>query len=206
MTKTAQSPENIDSVLEFWFGRGATATEIAEQKTPLWWSKNEQIDREITERFTATTEAAAAGQLHRWRETPRGLLALIISTDQFPRNIHRGTPRAFACDPIALRLAAACADSGADRHLAPIQRVFAYLPFEHSEQLADQRRSVALYQALAGSAAAAERELFDNYLDYARRHHDIIERFGRFPHRNAILGRPSSGEELAFLEQPGSSF
>lgn len=206
MAKTVQSAANIESVLEFWFGRGSTATEIADQKTPLWWSKNDRIDRQIAERFTATTEAAAAGQLDRWRETPRGLLALIISTDQFPRNIHRGTPRAFSCDPIALRLAAACADSGADRRLAPIQRVFAYLPFEHSEQLADQRRSVALYQFLAENAAAAERELFDGYLDYARRHHDIIERFGRFPHRNAILGRQSSDEERAFLEQPGSSF
>lgn len=206
MAETVESAENMESVLEFWFGRGSTAAEIADRKTPLWWSKNDRIDREIAERFTATTEAAAAGQLDRWRETPRGLLALIISTDQFPRNIHRGTPRAFAYDPVALRLAVACADSGADRRLAPIQRVFAYLPFEHSEQLADQRRSVALYQALAQNAAAAERELFDGYLDYARRHHDIIERFGRFPHRNAILGRQSSDEELAFLEQPGSSF
>jgi len=209
----AQTTETADSVLEFWFGRGrgdaeagGSAVEVAAEKTPLWWSKNAAIDREITDRFAATVNAAAAGRLDAWRESPRGLLALIICADQFPRNIHRGAAAAFACDPLALRLAESGVDSGDDRLLAPIQRVFAYLPFEHSEALADQRRSLVLYQALADAAPAAERELFDGYLDFACRHHAIIARFGRFPHRNAVLARRSSAEELAFLEQPGSSF
>lgn len=207
--------ETAAGVLEFWFGRGggdivagdaAAATKIAAEKSPLWWSKDAQLDREISARFAATVDAAAAGQLDAWAQSPRGQLALIICTDQFPRNIHRDSPAAFACDAVALRLARTCVDRGDDHRLAPIQRVFAYLPFEHSEALTDQQRSVVLYQALANAAPAAERELFDAYLDYARRHHDIIARFGRFPHRNALLGRPSTAKESAFLQQPNSAF
>lgn len=196
----------IGDIIEFWFGRGRSATAIADEKTALWWSKNPRIDREITDRFAATSEAATNGQLDHWADSPRGLLALIISLDQFPRNIHRDTPQAFACDPIALGFAKQCAAGGAAQQLTPIERVFAYLPFEHSEQLADQQRSVALYQTLAATAAADETGLFNGYLDFARQHHDIIARFARFPHRNHILGRTSSDEELAFLEEPGSSF
>ena len=198
--------ETIESVLEFWFGRGQSATEIAEQKSPLWWSKNEQMDREITRRFTATTEAAADGKLGDWAETPRGLLALIISTDQFPRNMYRNTPAAFSRDPLALALAQTAVDSGATQRLTPIQRVFAYLPFEHSEEPPEQQRSVALYQALAASVDATETDLFNDYCEFARKHQEIIQRFGRFPHRNEILGRVSSDEEVAFLAEPGSSF
>lgn len=208
-----QPTETAAGVLEFWFGRGGgdldagvAAAEIAAAKTPLWWSKDAQLDAQITARFAATVDAAAAGQLDAWAESPRGILALIICADQFPRNIRRDSPAAFACDPVALRWAKSCVERGDDQLLAPIQRVFAYLPFEHSEALADQQRSLALYQALAAAAPAAERELFDGYLDYARRHHDIIAQFGRFPHRNAVLGRPSTAAESAFLQQPGSAF
>ncbi len=200
----------INGVLEFWFGNGRTATEVAAEKTPLWWSKNQQIDREITARFAATSAAAANHNpaLASWADTPRGLLALIICTDQFPRNIHRDTPQAFAQDPVALEYAKQCVAGGAAAQLNPIQRVFAYLPFEHSEDLAEQQRSVSLYESLAESAAsnAEEAKLFNGYLEFARKHHEIIQRFGHFPHRNRILGRPSSDEERAFLEQPGSSF
>ena len=201
-------PGEIEDVLEFWFGPGPerTALEIADEKTPLWWSKNEAIDREIAARFAATSEAAGDGQLAHWGESPRGLLALIICTDQFPRNIHRDKPGAFAWDPVALTFAKHCVDSGIARQLRPIERVFVYLPFEHSEDLAEQQRSVALYRALAQGAVPDESELFNNYLDFALRHLAIIERFGRFPHRNRILGRASSDEEIAFLKQPGSSF
>ncbi len=200
--------EDGERILEFWFGRERTATaaEVAAEKSELWWGKNEHTDREIATRFTAATEAVAAGELASWAESPRGLLALIICADQFPRNIYRNSPKAFACDPIALNFAKLCVDGGAARQLRPIERVFAYLPFEHSEVLAEQQRSLALYEELAESVDAAETELFENYCDYARQHHDIIARFGRFPHRNRILGRPSSAEEVAFLEQPGSSF
>jgi len=196
--------ETLDSVLEFWFGRGATAAEVAAEKTPLWWSKNADADREITARFAATVSAIAAdaAAFADWRGAPRGQLALIICTDQFPRNMHRDSPAAFAHDPLALRFAKQC-DSA---RLRPIERVFAYLPFEHSEAPEEQERSVALYQELAAGAAPSEQELFDNYLDFARKHYDIVMRFGRFPHRNKALGRESTAEETAFLREPGSSF
>ena len=198
--------EDIDSILEFWFGRGQTASEAAAEKTPLWWSKDEQVDREIIDRFAATTEAAANGELDYWAESCRGLLALIICTDQFPRNMYRDTPKAFFFDSVALGFAKQCVDGGTAAQLRPIERVFAYLPFEHSEELVEQQRSVALYQALAQSVGADEAELFNGYCEFADKHYQIIERFGRFPHRNQILQRPSTDEERAFLEQPGSSF
>ncbi len=198
--------EQIESVLEFWFGRGQTATEVAAEKTPLWWSKNDLIDREIIDRFAATSEAAANGELGHWAESPRGLLALIICTDQFPRNMYRDTPKSFSFDSVALGFAKQYVDRGAQRQLAPIERVFAYLPFEHSEELTEQQRSIALYQALAQSIGADEVELFNGYGEFADKHYQIIKRFGRFPHRNRILRRPSTDEERAFLEQAGSSF
>ena len=198
--------EKINSVLEFWFGKGQTTTEIADQKTVLWWSKDQRIDQEITDRFLIVSKAAASGELKSWADSPHGLLALIICTDQFPRNIYRNTSQAFAQDLLALKYAKKCVDSDAAAQLKPIERAFAYLPFEHSEDIAEQQRSVALYLALAKSAAPDEAKLFNGFSDFARKHHEIIQRFGRFPHRNQILGRHSSDEEQAFLEQPGSSF
>ena len=215
------APAEIDRVLEFWFGHGKTAIEVADEKTELWWSKNEQVDREIADQFAATSEAAASeaaaseaaaseaaanGELARWSESPRGLLALIICTDQFPRNMYRDTPRAFAYDSVALAYAKQCVDGGVATQLRPIERVFAYLPFEHSEELAEQERSIALYHELTQSVCADQVELFNGYLDFAQQHYEIIKRFGRYPHRNKILERESSDEELAFLQQPGSSF
>ncbi len=202
--KSQNMIEPIEGILEFWFGRGQTALAVADEKTALWWSKSDPVDREITERFAATTAAVADGQLDHWAESPRGLLALILCTDQFPRNMYRDTPAAFAFDRQALSLAKRCVACAPQ--LAPIERVFAYLPFEHSEELAEQQRAVALYRALADEVGAAEAELFEGYCEFADRHYQIIERFGRFPHRNRILGRRSTDEERAFLEQPGSSF
>ena len=206
MNTAKTNATTIAEILQFWFGTSHTAVEIAAEKTTLWWSKNEIIDREITGRFAAVSEAAATGKLASWAESPPGLLALILCTDQFPRNMHRDTPGAFACDAVALGYAKQGLESGATACLDPIRRVFAYLPFEHSEDLAEQQRSVALYQELAENAAADEVALFNNYLDFAHKHQQIIQRFARFPHRNQILGRPSTDEELAFLKQPGSSF
>ena len=204
--------EQIQHIIEFWFGTEQSATAVAAQKTPLWWSKDQTIDREITQLFQATSDAATAGALDHWAETPRGLLALIIATDQFPRNMYRDIPRAFASDPVALAFAQRCVDSGFSQQLTTIERVFAYLPFEHSEDLEQQQRSVALYRELADAIAATpdasqdEIKLFATYLDFAQQHHDIIQRFARFPHRNHILTRNSSEQEQAFLSQPGSSF
>ena len=146
-------------------------------------------------RFLPLWERAAGGGLGRWRGSPLASLALAIVLDQFPRNMFRGTPRAFSSDELALAVARAAVERGFDRLLSPVERTFVYLPFEHAEDLAAQRRSVALSSALSPDRA-----------EYARRHYEIIARFGRFPHRNAILGRESIAEEAEFLEQPGSSF
>lgn len=196
----------MQDLLLFWFGRGQTASEVAREKSALWWSKNDDTDQQIIRRFVATHRAATAGELNHWGETPRGLLALIICTDQLPRNMYRHTPAAFADDSLALEFAKRGVQSGAVQQLQPIERVFAYLPFEHSEQLAEQQTSLALYQGLVEDADAETSDLFDNYCEFARKHHQIIQRFGRFPHRNQILARVSTAEEREFLQQPDSSF
>jgi uncharacterized protein (DUF924 family) len=195
-----------DSVLAFWFGPPGSAAEVAGRQTRLWFGKSVENDRAVAERFSGTLVAAAAGQLDHWAGTPRGHLALVIVLDQFPHHIHRDQPQAFATDPQALAHSLAALAAGEDRQLAPIERVFLYLPLEHAESVGMQDHSVSLYEKLAREAAANERVLFDNFLDYARKHRDVVARFGRFPHRNAILGRPSSSDELEFLKQPGSRF
>lgn len=198
--------ETIDSILTFWFGKGTGNLEIAEERGKLWFGKDDDVDREIENRFKPVSQAVFDGKLDHWRESAKGLLASILCCDQFPRNIYRDTPRAFGYDESALGMSQQAVATGVDQELSLIQRVFAYLPYEHSEVLEMQDRSMELFTGLVEAASAEERGLFENYLDYARRHRDIIVRFGRFPHRNAILGRESTEEEKAFLEQPGSSF
>lgn len=199
-------PASPESVLDFWFGAPGSAAEIAGRQSKLWFGKSLANDQAVIDRFAATLTAATAGQLDAWANTPRGRLALVIVLDQFPHHIHRDQPQAFATDPQSLALSLAALESGEDRKLAPIERVFLYLPLEHAESIEMQERSVSLYEQLANEAAADERALFDNFLDYARKHLDVVARFGRFPHRNEILGRPSTPEELEFLKQPGSRF
>jgi uncharacterized protein (DUF924 family) len=195
-----------EHVLAFWFGPPAGAAETAARQGKLWFGKSQENDRIVADRFRDTLIAARAGQLDHWRATPRDRLALIIVFDQFPHHIHRDQPLAFATDPQALELALTALGEGDDRHLTPIERVFLYLPLEHAESLPMQEHAVALYDALLREADASERDLFESFLDYARQHRDVIARFGRFPHRNEILGRPSTSEETEFLKQPGSRF
>lgn len=199
--------ENVATVLEFWFGNGRTARQISDQKSELWWSKNEAIDREIRFRFSDLTEAVFSQvSAHDWRSDSKGCLASTICLDQFPRNMYRETRRSFSYDAAALALAKSMTASGADLELSPIQRVFAYLPFEHSENIEDQNTSLRLYRGLFDSVDSTERELFENFYEFAVRHHNIIEQFGRFPHRNNVLGRESTEPEQVFLSRPGSSF
>jgi uncharacterized protein (DUF924 family) len=160
----------------------------------------------VIERFATTLAAATAGRLDHWARTPRGRLALVIVLDQFPHHIHRDQPQAFATDPQSLALSLDALESGENKKLAPIERVFLYLPLEHAESLDMQDQSVSLYEQLTLEAAADERALFDGFLDYARKHRDVVARFGRFPHRNKVLGRASTPDELEFLKQPGSRF
>jgi uncharacterized protein (DUF924 family) len=183
-----------DDVLAFWFGQGADYG----KRHKRWFEKDPGLDAEITRRFLHLHEALAAER--RWMDSARACLARILVLDQFPRHMFRGTARAFASDALALDTACQAADNSYDRQLLPVERLFAYLPFEHSERLEDQDRACALYEPLA-----AFRET-DDALRYALAHREIIRRFGRFPHRNAILGRDSTPQELEFLRQPGSSF
>jgi len=173
------------AVLEFWF-RGS-------EPRKQWFEKNAAFDQEIRALFRALHEAAAAGALAHWRNSPGECLALILALDQLPRNLFRGDSRAYASDALALEAARHAVESGFDRAMLEVERMFVYLPFEHSENLADQERSLALFEGNA------------NY-EWARRHAEIVRRFGRFPHRNAVLGRQSTPAEIEFLKQPGSSF
>jgi uncharacterized protein (DUF924 family) len=179
---------------EFWFG--APGSPDRGRKREAWFKADDAFDAKIRASFLGDFEAAARGDLDAMAERPEGALALIILLDQFPRNMFRGSARAFAADPKALSIAEATVARGLDQSLLVIERTFVYLPYEHSERLEDQDRSVALYEALGDAES----------LDYAVQHRVIIQRFGRFPHRNAVLGRDSTPEEAAFLQQPGSSF
>ena len=193
-------------LLHWWFGQGTSATEIAAEKQRLWFGYRPQQDAEARERFGALVEQALYGDLQDWAELPEGWLALVLLLDQLPRMIHRDTPRAFAGDERAQQLVRDGLAHGGDMLLSPIQRVFIYLVLEHAENLAVQDLAVAHFTALRDIAAEHEQALFRDFLDYAERHREVISRFGRFPHRNAILGRDSSDAEQSFLQQPGSSF
>jgi uncharacterized protein (DUF924 family) len=187
-----------EAILEFWFGKPDEADYGKSRK--VWFTKNPEFDDEVRSRFLNVHNQAAAGELNDWNATPQGCLALIILLDQFPRNMFRGQPQAFATDPQALAYARHAVTQGFDKELPKLQRWFVYLPFEHSENLADQRQCVELCEQLGDEPEMREA------IDYAYRHLRVIERFGRFPHRNQILGRETTPEEAEFLKQPGSSF
>lgn len=185
---------SAQDVLAFWF---------ADENAVRWFVRDAEFDRTIRTRFAATLEEAAAGALDAWVLTPHGWLALLIVLDQFSRNIHRGDARAFAQDTKAQALALEGLERRDDEALTPLERLFAYLPLEHAEDLALQWRSVTLFRALALQASPQARGQYDNFLDYARRHCAVIARYGRFPHRNAALGRPSTADEQAYLAEGG---
>lgn len=194
-------------LLDFWFGDEADDALRATRQAPLWWGKSSETDTLLASLFGELARAAAEGSLAHWADAPSGRLALILLLDQLPRNIHRGTPAAFARDPLARDLCLKGLSIGADQSLSPLARVFFYLPLEHAESREQQARSVALFEALAAEQAGTPAQAtFAGFADFARRHQVIIERFGRFPHRNDILGRTSTPEETAFLQQPGSGF
>ncbi len=195
-----------DELLAYWFGDSSDDAEVAARKSELWWGHRAELDEELQARFGATASAAAAGVIDHWVYRPQGRLALILLLDQLPRAIHRGTPEAFAQDGKAREVARKGLNSGAHKLLRPIQRVFFYMPFQHSEELEDQDLSVELYRELTAMLPDRYRDALAEFLDYAQRHREVIARFGRFPHRNPVLGRVSTSEEIEFLQQPGSSF
>lgn len=191
-------PHRATDILSFWFGSPNDRTFGKPQKA--WFTKDLEFDQSIRSQFLGDYEKAARGELNPWKEAPYSCLALILLLDQFPRNLFRGFPQALATDAPALEIAQWAIAHQFDRGLLPLERWFIYLPFEHSEDLACQHQSIALFQQLESDADSAFA------INYAIRHYQIIERFGRFPHRNAILGRESTPEEVAFLQEPGSSF
>ena len=193
-------------VLSFWFEDAARSPEALQCRSAVWFRADPAFDQECATRFAASLEDAARGDLAGWAETPQGRLALVILLDQMPRNIHRGSPAAFMHDAQAASHCIAGIESGQDRSLHPVERIFLYMPLQHAEDLGLQRRSVVQFESLAAEADDTWREYFAENVHYACEHHDIIERFGRFPHRNRILGRESTEEELAYLADGAPSF
>lgn len=193
-------------LLTFWFGTEPDDGAVVRDKRALWFEPDAALDALVAERFGALHAQAAHGALDGWAQTPRGRLALILLLDQISRHLYRGTPAAFAQDGAALALCRDGLERRYDRELRPVERLFFYLPLEHAEDLAAQRESLARHEALCAEVPVAWRDAFETHADFARRHLEVVERFGRFPHRNATLGRASTPAEEAFLGVPGSSF
>ena len=190
--------ERAAAILDFWFGPRDHADFGTSRG--FWFQGGPEFDESVKEAFKRDVDAARGGAYDSWRESPSAALALVILFDQFPRNIYRGDPLAFATDPRARALSTHILDRAWDKDMSPVEQLFVYLPFEHSEDIGDQRRSVELFENMAPHENKPE------WIDFARRHLVIVERFGRFPHRNRILGRADTDEERVFLAQPNSGF
>lgn len=198
---TSKDQEHIDRILAEWFGELDAQGLADEAHVRRWFTKDPAFDEFLRETFGALVEAALAGDLDAWAATPRGALARILLLDQMTRNIFRDTPKMFAGDALGRAATEAAIAAGFDERLRPHERAFLYMPLMHAEDLAVQERCVACFESLARI-----HETFAGQVDYAEQHRDIVARFGRFPHRNELLGRASTDEERAFLKEPGSSF
>jgi uncharacterized protein (DUF924 family) len=194
-------------VLSYWFGDAPDGSlDELRARTRFWFARNGAVDAEVTKRFASLVERAQRGELDEWAKTPKGRLALIILLDQFPRNLHRDSKEAFATDLPALRLTLEGLDAGVDRELGTAERLVFYLPLVHSEELAHQERAVELFRRNRDEGRSDLVPELETALGVIDRHRYIVERFGRFPHRNEVLGRESTVEELAFLAGPNSAF
>ncbi|MGH8666533.1 MAG: DUF924 family protein [Burkholderiales bacterium] len=198
--------ELADEVLRFWFGAAAASIEAAQARSKVWFKADPAFDAELTRRFGGLPERARARELDSWAGAPESALARILVLDQFPRNLFRGTRDAFAFDALAAAAATEAVGRGFDAQLHPLMASFVYLPFEHAESSELQARAVACFEALQARAPQGLETMFAGFTDYAHRHRVLIERFGRFPHRNAILGRCSTPEEIAYLEGGAERF
>ncbi|MGB5502077.1 MAG: DUF924 family protein [Polyangiales bacterium] len=196
----------IEDILDFWFGELNEHGCSSPEHRKRWWTKSDAFDESIQHYFLDDYEAIVAGEREAWRSTARGALAYIIVLDQFSRNTFRGTAKMFAADELAREVCREGLDAGFDAELSFDERVFFYLPLEHSESMDDHELCLELFESLLDSAPELLQADAKYYLDFALQHKAIIERFGRYPHRNKILGRASSDEEARFLQEPGSSF
>ena len=197
-----------ERILNYWFGKLREGEAPSSDYYKKWFAKRIEIDQYIKTTFEDDLELAVGGKLKSWENTPRGTLALIILLDQFSRNIYRGTLKAFAQDSIALEICLRGIEKGFDIKLHPVERLFFYMPLEHQEDLEIQKKSVEYFSMLEKLflSPPSLASMLSEFKNYADKHFVIIERFGRFPHRNEILGRKSTPEEIEFLKQPGSSF
>lgn len=195
-----------ENLLQYWFGE-ITADELAEEGKPsLWFTKNPATDQYILDHYRNLYEEAVTGKLDGWLQTPRGTLAFIVLLDQFSRNMFRGDAKMYDADPLALKIVHEGLQKGTDRTLKTIERFFFYMPLMHSELLEDQERCIQEFEALHTTCPEAAKPTIANNIKYAIAHRDIVRDWGRFPHRNEILGRASTPEEIEFLKQPNSSF
>ena len=195
----------IEDILHFWFGDLVADDEVDRTKMKMWWMRGDDIDAEIAKRFGAKVNEALSGGLRTWEDSPRGSLALVILLDQFTRNVGRGTARAFAGDRAALEVTLRAIDRGFDRRLGLIERSFLYMPMMHAEDRDVAHRSMQTFEGLSKEIAALGRE-YPDFLSHAKTHGEIVLRFGRYPHRNEVLGRTPSPEESEFLASGGPSF
>ncbi len=202
----ASADDAFETVLEYWFGPLYGEHDFPKDRKQLWWMGGEAIDAEIRERFGGLVEEALAGGLSNWGETARGRLALIILLDQFARNLGRGTPAAFAGDQRALSLCLEGIDRGQDKELRLIERSFFYMPMVHAEDARVAHRCLDVFGQLSDEIASCGVEDHPDFLSHAQMHADIVQRFGRYPHRNEILSRKPTPEEEAFLEEGGPTF
>lgn len=205
-TITDEDQMRIDAILTFWFKEQQLSAPQIDRRMDVWFGEDELFDHEIRKEFADDVDRACDGELDHWATDPRGRLALILLIDQFRRNMHRGTAEAFIKDPLALKLCVEGAIAKQDQTLTPIQRVFFYMPLQHAESRKVQNRSVALFNKLASAVSTTYRETFATVAQFAELHRDIVEQFGRFPHRNKVLGRSNTPEEDAYLAGDSPDF
>lgn len=202
----SQTAAKIDAIITFWISDNPDSAEEIKAKSRMWFNAKPEDDELIRVTHGEDVERAARGEYTDFEQSARGRVALILLTDQMPRNIFRGTARAFATDPIALAQSRELVDSGDHLALHPIERTFAYMPLEHAEDRTMQALSVECFTRLAAAAPRAHQKLFDEYIEHAAEHRAIVDQFGRFPHRNKVLGRTPTAEEAAFLADSGRNF
>ena len=195
-----------ESVYDFWLPNIEETPEYSQAQSAVWFGKNDEFDNRIKSDFVPGLDKLAESDWKSWIESPKGAVSCVIALDQFPRNAFRGTSRMYAYDPKALEIAKDIVAKGMDSEMNLFEKVFLYLPYEHSEDLDDQKTCMELFTNLRDGASEEMKGNAENYLEFARKHLVIVERFGRFPHRNEILGRESTPEEVEFLKQPGSGF
>lgn len=197
---------DIAAILSFWFGTLEGPHDVDRSKKTLWWRGKPEIDAEVARRFGPLVEAAIDGHFEVWTATARGSLALVILLDQLARNVYRGTPRAFAGDTRALEVSRRARASGQDRDLRLIERAFLYMPMMHAEDVDAAQESIEAFEALSAEIRSGPGDAHPDFLSSARQHAQIVDRFGRYPHRNAVLGRSDTPDERAFLDEGGSRF